>query len=175
MGEHQSAEALAAVQELLERQQGDPNFVRHQFNYDYSTKYLPQLASYAYCMENPASAEQIDHYKSGDEKCWPPSDPRYRRVPKDRENPIAHKIGSVGILMFGFENNLELHGNKFHFTCESTWVDVTQAADGKPWEDVIKPLAQNVCDIIAEPDMPDADEKCGNCTSEAEHQALLDG
>ena len=151
---------------------------RNHFNITYSYKYLPQLASYAYCMENPASAEQINHYKSGTEECWPNTDARYRRVPKDWDNPITHKISSVGILMFGMEKNLELHGNKFHFTCNSTWVDVTPKIEPEfeehKWENIITPIAQKLCDIMTLPEMPKSSEDCENCSSEAEHQAFLD-
>lgn len=155
--------------------------LRAEYNRQYSEKYLPQLASYAYCMEFPASAANIAEYLEAEpEELWPrkPTKKR-RRVPKDHDNPIAYEyVSAAGILMFGFEKNLELHGDKFHFTCASTYVELIEPqpeTSSPDWMEIITPLAQKVCDIIAEPEMPPHDETCENCVNEREHQALLDG
>lgn len=141
------------------------------YNADYSLKYLPQLASYAYCMENPATAEQIAHYKAGEEQCWPPTKPKYRRIPKDPDKPIAHKVGTVGILMFNVESNIERHEDRFHFTCETKWVEVPTG--GRTWGEIITPIAQKLCDIVALPEMPEASDKCGSCNDAAEYNDLV--
>ena len=150
---------------------GYPSFAEmdERYEQEYIIKYLPQLASYAYCLENPASDDMIVDYKEKEEELiHPPSNPKFRRFP---QKAISCEVGSVGILMFLFEKNLELHGNRFHFTCESKWLEVD--AGEKTWAEIVTPIAQNICDIIALDDLPKPEMTCGNCNEDMDNDAAV--
>lgn len=151
------------------KKNGVEEYPHNAVDLEYASKYLPQLASYAFAFENPADDEQVIRYRDQEGDVWPVGKaPRKYRLPHIGDPFRFEKVHDAGILMFKCRQEIiqtEQFEPEWGFTAQSKWVDLESVIAGRSWEEIITPLAQKLCDIIASETIPKRSEDCSDCRS----------